>query len=103
MQDYRQNVWSSNVGFISSHNTEYDNGLHDFSVGENEFADMTPDEITSYFNGLTMEDSSPSSEIFYSDVTVESLPTDVDWRKNVSVFVTNNHALAKTCRDPLLQ
>jgi len=69
-EDYRQNVWSSNVGFISSHNTEYDNGLHDFSVGENEFADMTPDEITSYFNGLTMEDSSPSSEIFYSDVTV---------------------------------
>ena len=76
-------MWSSNVGFISSHNAEYEDGLHDFSVGENEFADMTADEITSYFNGLTMEESSPAEELFYSDVTVESLPTDIDWRKNV--------------------
>ena len=45
------------MGFISSHNAEYENGLHDFSVGENEFTDMTPDEITSYFNGLIMDRS----------------------------------------------
>ena len=71
------------MGFISSHNDEYDNGLHDFSVGENEFADMTPDEITSYFNGLTMEESRQTGMIFFSDVSMESLPTEVDWRKNV--------------------
>ena len=39
LQDYRKNVWSSNVDFISSHNTEYEAGVHDFSVGEKEFAD----------------------------------------------------------------
>ena len=83
LQDYRKNVWSSNVGFISSHNTDYEAGVHDFSVGENEFADMTPDEITSYFNGLTMEESRQTGMIFFSDVTMESLPTEVDWRKNV--------------------
>ena len=76
-------MWRQNIDFISSHNEEHEAGLHDFSVGENEFADMTHDEITSYFNGLAMEDSSPSGQTFYSDVSLESLPTDMDWRKNV--------------------
>merc|ERR1712055_853732 len=53
-EGYRQGVWKQNVDFISSHNEEHEAGLHDFSVGENEFADMTHDEITSYFNGLAI-------------------------------------------------
>ena len=86
VQDYRQNVWTENVRFISSHNGEYEDGLHDFSVGENEFADMTQQEITSYFNGLAMEESSPSGQTFSSAVSLESLPAEVDWRKNVSSY-----------------
>merc|ERR1712037_636015 len=81
-EDYRQNVWTENVRFISSHNAEYEDDLHDFSVGENEFADMTQQEITSYFNGLAMEESSPSGQTFYSDVSLESLPAEVDWSKH---------------------
>ena len=84
---YRKSVWSKNVDFISSHNEEYTNGLHDFAVGENEFADMTTDEITSYFNGLDTEEISQSGEKFHSDVSVKSLPSEIDWRKNVSRFL----------------
>ena len=70
--------------FFTSHNDEYDNGLHDFSVGENEFADMTSDEITFYFNGLVMDEfKHGAGEVFKSDVSLQSLPTEVDWRKNV--------------------
>merc|ERR1711872_366310 len=82
---YRKSVWSKNVDFISSHNEEYTNGVHDFAVGENEFADMTTDEITSYFNGLDTEEISQSGEKFHSDVSVKSLPSEIDWRKNGSV------------------
>ena len=98
VQDYRQNVWTENVRFISSHNAEYEDGLHDFSVGENEFADMTQQEITSYFNGLAMEETSPSGQTFSSDVSLESLPAEVDWRKNVSSYCKYYPWLSPTCR-----
>ena len=37
---------------ISEHNAEYDNGEHTFNIGENELADLTPDEIKERMNGL---------------------------------------------------
>ena len=75
-----------------------EDGLHDFSVGENEFADMTQQEITSYFNGLAMEETSPSGQTFSSDVSLESLPAEVDWRKNVSSYCKYYPWLSPTCR-----
>ena len=38
---------------ISEHNAEFEAGEHTFNIGENELADLTPDEIKERMNGLS--------------------------------------------------
>ena len=46
---------------------------------------MTTDEIAGYFNGFVMDnETSVDGESFDLDVSIRSLPSEVDWRKNVS-------------------
>ncbi|XP_053350979.1 protein CTLA-2-alpha-like isoform X2 [Clarias gariepinus] len=42
---FRRGIWEKTLRYIERHNREYEQGLHTFTVGLNQFADMRPGEI----------------------------------------------------------
>ena len=80
-QGYRQSVWASTVQMISEHNSEYENGEHTFNLGENELADMTPDEIHLRLNGLVVSNADTSDVDVDVDVDVTVTVTEAELAK----------------------
>jgi cathepsin L len=74
-ESYRQTVWEENKETILSHNSED----HSYSLGENEFSDMTSDEFVTFFNGLSTDGGVKGGKMFRSDVAVADLPSSVNW------------------------
>ncbi|CAL4155915.1 unnamed protein product [Meganyctiphanes norvegica] len=88
-ESYRQSIFESNLAFINAHNADYDNNLVTFTVGMNQFGDMTTEEIQSYMLGFKQDDSSATENrpVFTADKH-EKLPTEIDWRTKANGSVT---------------
>ena len=80
---HRRSVWENNLNFIEKHNSEAANGQHTFTVGINEFADLTSDEFAQFFNGFdsSMVKYDPKQENDFA--LFEDMPSEVDWRQKV--------------------
>ena len=66
---------------ISEHNSEYENGEHTFNLGENELADMTPDEIHLRLNGHVVSNADTSDVDVDVDVDVTVTVTEAELAK----------------------
>ena len=75
--------------FIKQHNLEASSGQHTFTVGVNEFADLTTQEFVKIFNGMNASmgilNSTHEFENFEDD-----LPDSVDWRTKVHFLQCKN-------------
>merc|ERR1719391_569427 len=74
----RRQVWESNFDFMEKHNAAYAAGFETYSVGENEFNDLTTDEFVSIFNGLRITENTTTNDIFVPQK--KNAPLKVDWR-----------------------
>merc|ERR1712080_125264 len=94
---YREEVWTKHIATISSHNDEYDLGVHSFKLGENIFSDLTSDEFVSFFNGYKPEDNVKADNVFSSDLRLWDLPAAVNWTDKGYVTAVKDQKQCGSC------
>jgi len=78
--DARKNIFANNLNFIEKHNAEHALGLHTYTVGVNQFADLTNEEFVEQFTGFKpMEGAAQET----ATEVIGELPDSIDWRQKV--------------------
>merc|ERR1712035_5815 len=91
----KRKAWEYNYYFMQNHNAAYEAGYETYSVGENEFNDLTGEEFVSYFNGLQMSNNRRQNPVFVP--SNQAVPAKVDWRPKGYVTPVKNQKQCGSC------
>lgn len=92
----RRMIWEGHVEYIAKHNREYDFGMHTYTVGLNEYADMTNQEFRATMNGYRGMNRTGSGSTFLCPSHVQ-VPAAVDWRPEGYVTAVKNQGQCGSC------
>jgi len=96
--DLRQAIFNDNLKYINQHNAEYELGLHTFTLGVNDYTDMTDEEFVRKFNNLDFSSSEKNVlNQVGGNLDVSALPKSVDWRKKGHVTPIKDQNPCGTC------
>jgi len=91
--DARKNIFANNLKFIEKHNAEHALGLHTYTVGINQFADLTNEEFVQQFTGFKAMDDLPESAVEIVGDRADS----IDWRQMGAVTPVKNQGQCGSC------
>jgi len=91
--DTRKEIFANNLKFIEKHNAEHALGLHTYTVGINQFADLTNEEFVQQFTGFKAMDNLPESPV----EIVGERPDEIDWRQKGAVTPVKNQGQCGSC------
>jgi len=86
---YRLNVFSENLKKIESHPID-----SDYTLGQNQFMDLTKVEFKHYYLGLLDVERPANNNIFVSH---ETAPANVDWRTKGAVSAVKDQGQCGSC------
>jgi cathepsin L len=98
--EFRQRfaIFKSNLDFIQQHNQEYEQGMHTFTVGINQFVDLTAEEFGQMYMGFRIPEG---RKIENSDDVITgplgTLPASWDWRDHGAVTHVKNQEQCGSC------
>jgi len=89
----RYATFKNNLDFINTHNAEAAAGKHGFTVGINEFADMSIEEFRKFYLS-EYKRTTPRNEVFLPEVPQAG---SVDWRTKGAVTPVKNQGQCGSC------
>ncbi|XP_041843100.1 cathepsin K [Melanotaenia boesemani] len=93
----RRAIWEKNMRYIDAHNKEAALGMHTFTLGMNQFGDMTLEEVNARMNGLIVPTNPERSFTMALDDKVSRLPKSLDYRKKGMVTPVKNQGSCGSC------
>ncbi|XP_076259749.1 cathepsin L-like [Rhynchophorus ferrugineus] len=93
----RFNIFKSNIEKIASHNARYEQGLATYTLGINQFADMTAEEFSTMLGYQSANKPKLNITGTFKKPEGVEIPDSIDWREQNRVTAIKNQGSCGSC------